>query len=102
MSTAEPLPVEGVQLSETDFSVIGTIKTAIGGGIISRSLKGAKISQILFIDNDGFLKYQVIKDKKRQFSVNGTTAIHDDKWHEVAITYEEQRKKYVLQQYTIN
>ena len=89
MFTTQPSEVESVQLTERDFSVVGTVKTITGGGIISRSLKKPEISQRLYIDDEGCLTFEVTRDNERKI-FKGTKNINDEEWHTVVMTYEEQ------------
>lgn len=90
--TTQPSEVESVQLAGRDFSVVGTVKTRTGGGILSRFLE-PQICQRLFIGDDGFLTFEDIQGNRSRLLLEGTTKIDDGQWHEVVITYEEQEGK---------
>ena len=80
-------------LANVDFSLCVNIKTDQGGSIVSNlpgDLRWNDESKALCIDNTGVVKFI----SGQHLVCDSISRINDDRWHEIAVVYSNEYKRY--------
>ena len=85
---------EGLPLAGTDFSLYANVKTRQAGCIfcsIPENRMWMNDSKALIIDATGVIQFISGPNVMSE----GHSRVNDDKWHEVAVVYSEENKRYI-------
>ena len=86
---------EGLPFAGTDFSLSANIKTVRGGSIICQ-VPERRIwrndSKALYVDATGVVKFT----SDQNILCESHARVNDDKWHEIAVVYSDEDKRYFV------
>ena len=88
MERRQPLP-----LANVDFSLCVNVKTGQGGSIVSNlpgDLRWNDESKALCVDNTGIVRFIA----GQHLVCQSTSRISDNEWHEIAVVYSNEHKRY--------